>query len=98
MLLAFVYIKDKNSICALSAEENSPALAAPRHAITALFSCRLKYPCPPRRQRYFHGNTGRTYNILHFAGKVVCQMGALPPWETPTRKSGTLPHAVISYF
>ena len=31
------------------------------------------------------------YNTLHFASKVVCQMGALPPLETPTRKGGTLP-------
>ena len=28
------------------------------------------------------------YTLLR---KVVCQMGALPPWETPTRKGGTLP-------
>ena len=28
------------------------------------------------------------YTLLR---KVVCQMGALPPLETPTRKSGTLP-------
>ena len=28
------------------------------------------------------------YTLLH---KVVCQMGALPPLETPTRKGGTLP-------
>ena len=31
------------------------------------------------------------YNTLHFASKVVCQMGALTPLETPTRKGGTLP-------
>ena len=78
-------------IYALSADETSPALAAPRHAITALFSCRFKRPCPPRRQRYFHGNADRAYNTLHFASKVVCQMGALPPLETPTRKGSTLP-------
>lgn len=34
-------------IYALSADETSPALAAPRHAITALFSCRFQCPCPP---------------------------------------------------
>ncbi len=28
------------------------------------------------------------YTLLH---KVVCQMGALPPLETPTRKGGMLP-------
>ena len=60
-------------IYALSADENSPALAAPRHAITALFSCRFKCPCPPRRQRHFRSNADRAYNTLHFASKVVCQ-------------------------
>ena len=78
-------------IYALSADETSPALAALRYASTALFSCRFKYPCPPRRQRHFHGNADRADNTLHFASKVVCQMGALPPLETPTRKGGTLP-------
>ena len=33
----------------------------------------------------------KRYNTLYFASKVVCQMGALPPLETPTRKGGTLP-------
>ena len=60
-------------IYALSAVENRPALAAPRHTSTALFSCRFKCPCPPRRQRHFHGNADRAYNTLHFASKVVCQ-------------------------
>jgi len=34
-----------------------------------------------------------TERITHYTllGKVVCQMGALPPLETPTRKGGTLP-------
>ena len=60
-------------IYALSADKTSPAFAAPRHAITALLSCRFKCPCPPRRQRHFHGNADRAYNTLHFASKVVCQ-------------------------
>ena len=64
-------------IYALSADESRPALTAPRHASTALFSCRFKCPCPPRRQRHFHGNADRAYNTLHFASKVVCQ-GASP--------------------
>ena len=64
-------------IYALSAGETSPALAAPRHAITALFSCRFKCPCPPRRQPHFRSNADRAYNTLHFASKVVCQ-GASP--------------------
>ncbi len=64
-------------IYALSADETSPALAAPRHAITALFSCCFKCPCPLQRQRHFLGNADRAYNTLHFASKVVCQ-GASP--------------------
>ena len=83
--------RDGAFIYALSADETSPALAASHHSITALFSCRSKCPCPPQRQRHFHGNADRAYNTLHFASKVVCQMGALPPLETPTRKGGMLP-------
>ena len=64
-------------IYALSADETSPALAAPRHAITALFSCCFKCPCPTRRQPHFRSNVDRAYNTLHFASKVVCQ-GASP--------------------
>ena len=45
--------RDGAFIYALSADETRPALAAPRHASTALFSCRFKCPCPPRRQRHF---------------------------------------------
>ena len=64
-------------IYALSADETSPALAAPRHAITALFSCCFKCPCPTRRQPHFRSNADRAYNTLRFASKVVCQ-GANP--------------------
>ena len=73
-------------IYALSADETSPALAAPRHAITALFSCRFKCPCPPWWQPHFRSNADRAYNTLHFASKVVCQRGA--PLETPDNKTG----------
>ena len=64
-------------IYALSADETSPALAAPRHIITALFSCCFKCACPPQRQPHFCSNADRAYNTLHFASKVVCQ-GASP--------------------
>ena len=64
-------------IYALSADETSPAFAAPRHAITALFSCCFKCPCSPQRQPHFRSNADRAYNTLHFASKVVCQ-GASP--------------------
>ena len=35
----------------------------------------------------------KSERITHYTllRKVVCQMGALPPLETPTRKGGTLP-------
>ena len=78
-------------IYALSADETSPALAAPRHAITALFSCRFKCPCPPRRQRHFYGNADRAYNTLHFASKVVCQ-GASPFGNPRQQNRLNIPH------
>ena len=71
-------------IYALSADETSPALAAPRHAITALFSCCFKCPCPTRRQPHFRSNADRAYNTLHFASKVVCQRDTL--WKPRTTK------------
>ena len=83
-------------IYALSAVETRPALAAPRYTSTALFSCRFKCPCHPQRQRYFHGNADRAYNTLHFASKVVCQMGALPPLETPLPLHGA--HTAFSCY
>ncbi len=56
-----------------------------------LFSCRFKCACRSRWQPHFRSNADRAYNTLHFASKVVCQMGALPPLETPARKGDTLP-------
>ena len=73
-------------IYALSADETRPALTAPRHASTALFSCRFKCPCPPRRQRHFHGNADRAYNTLHFATQSRVPKGY--PLETPNNKTG----------
>ena len=72
-------------IYALSADETSPALAAPRHAITALFSCRFKCPCPPGWQRHFRSNADRAYNTLHFASKVVCQ--GVSPFGNPRQQN-----------
>ena len=72
-------------IYALSADETRPALAAPRHASTALFSCRFKCPCPPRRQRHFHGNADRAYNTLHFATQSRVPRGK-PLWKPLTTK------------
>ena len=73
-------------IYALSADESRPALAAPRHASTALFSCRFKCPCPPRRQRHFHGNAGRAYNTLHFASQSRVPNGGVAPFGNPHQK------------
>ena len=67
-------------IYALSADENRPALAAPRHTSTALFSCRFKCPCPPQRQPHFHGNADRAYNTLHFAPQSRVPRGK-PLWK-----------------
>ena len=79
-------------IYALSAVENRPALAAPRHTSTALFSCRFKCPCPPRRQRHFHGNADRAYNTLHFASQSrVPNGGRCPLWKPPQEKAVRYP-------
>ena len=79
-------------IYALSADENRPALAAPRHTSTALFSCRFKCPCPPRRQRHFHGNADRAYNTLHFASQSrVPNGGRCPLWKPPQEKAVRYP-------
>ena len=72
-------------IYALSADETSPALAAPRHAITALFSCCFKCPCPTRRQPHFRSNADRAYNTLHFALQSRVPKGE-PLWKPQTTK------------
>ena len=78
-------------IYALSADESRPALAAPRHASTALFSCRENALALPGGNGIFTATP--TERITHYTlrRKVVCQMGALPPLETPTRKGDMLP-------
>ena len=66
-------------IYAQSAVEDRPALTAPRHASTALFSCRENALALPGGNGIFTATpTERiTHNTL--LRKVVCQMGALPP-------------------
>ena len=84
-------------IYALSAGETSPALAAPCHAITTLFSCCFKSHCPPRRQRYFRSNTDRAYNTLHFATQSRVPRGK-PLWKPLTTKQAeylALPRCLI---
>ena len=82
--------RDGAFIYALSAAETSPALAAPRHAITALFSCRFKCPCPPRRQPHFRSNADRAYNTLHFATQSRVPRGK-PLWKPLTTKQAEYP-------
>ena len=81
--------RDGAFIYALSADETSPALAAPRHAITAPFSCCFKCACPPGWQPHFRSNADRAYNTLHFASKVVCQR--VPLWKPLTTKQAEYP-------
>ena len=76
-------------IYALSADETTPALAAPRHTITALFSCCFKCSCHPGWQPHFRSNADRAYNTLHFASKVVCQR--VPLWKPRTTKQAEYP-------
>ena len=77
---------NEDFIYALSADETRPALAAPRHTSTALFSCRFKCPCPPRRQRHFHDNADRAYNTLHFASQSRVPNGGVAPFGNPHKK------------
>ena len=78
-------------IYALSADENRPALASPRHTSTALFSCRFKCPCPPRRQRHFHGNADRAYNTTLCFAKSCAKWGRCPLWKPPQEKAVRYP-------
>ena len=89
-------------IYALSAVENRPALAAPRYTSTALFSCRFKCPCPPRRQRHFHGNADRAYNTLHFAPQsrvyfVKC-FSQKSERKIPNLRNGIFPYISRKHF
>ena len=87
-------------IYVLSADESNLALAAPRHAITVLFFCCFKCPCPLRWQPHFRSNADRAYNTLHFASKVVCQ-GASPfgnPWQQNRLNIPHFPGAWYSAF
>ena len=87
-------------IYALSADETRPALTAPRHTSTALFSCRFKCPCPPRRQRHFHGNADRAYNTLHFASQSRVPNGGVAPFGNPhkERRYATPPRGAYRLF
>ena len=84
-------------IYVLSADETSLALAAPRHAITVLFFCCFKCPCPPRWQPHFRSNADRAYNTLHFATQSRVPRGK-PLWKPQTTKQAeylALPRCLI---
>ena len=87
-------------IYAQSAVETRPVLTALRHASTALFSCRFKCPCPPRRQRHFHGNADRAYNTLHFASQSRVPNGGVAPFGNlhKKRRYATPPRGAYRLF
>lgn len=90
-------MRDGDFIYALSAVENRPALTAPRHASTALFFCRENAVAAGEDKGIFTATP--TERITHYTllRKVVCQMEALPPLETPTRKGGMRPVEGVAY-
>ena len=78
--------RDGAFIYALSADETSPALAAPRHAITALFSCRKNALALPGGNRIFAATP--TERITHYTLRAkLCAKGQTP-LETPDNKTG----------
>jgi hypothetical protein len=78
-------------IYALSAVENRPALRLHATQAQHCFPAASNALALPGDNGIFTATP--TERITHYTllRKVVCQMGALPPLETPTRKGGTLP-------
>ena len=73
-------------IYALSAGETSPALAAPRRAITALFSCRKNALALPGGNRIFAATP--TERITHYTLRAKSRAKGQTPLETPDNKTG----------
>ena len=73
-------------IYALSAGETSPALAAPRHAITALLSCRKNALALPGGNRIFAATP--TERITHYTLQAKSCARGQAPLETPDNKTG----------
>ena len=73
-------------IYALSADETSPALAASRHAITALFSCRFKCLALPGGNGIFAATP--TERITHYTLQAKSCAKGQAPLETPDNKTG----------
>ena len=78
--------RDGAFIYALSADETSPALAAPRHAITALFSCRKNALALPGGNRIFAATP--TERITHYTLRAKSCAKGQAPLETPDNKTG----------
>ena len=78
--------RDGAFIYALSADETSPALAAPRHAITALFSCRKNALALPGGNRIFAATP--TERITHYTLQAKSCAKGQAPLETPDNKTG----------
>ena len=78
--------RDGAFIYALSADETSPALAAPRHAITALVSCRKNALALPGGNRIFAATP--TERITHYTLRAKSCAKGQTPLETPDNKTG----------
>ena len=78
--------RDGAFIYALSADETSPALAAPRRAITALFSCRKNALALPGGNRIFAATP--TERITHYTLQAKSCAKGQAPLETPDNKTG----------
>ena len=73
-------------IYALSADETRPALAAPRHAITALLSCRKNALALPGGNGIFAATP--TERITHYTLQAKSCAKGQAPLETPDNKTG----------
>ena len=78
--------RDGAFIYALSADETSPALAAPRHAITALVSCRKNALALPGGNRIFAATP--TERITHYTLRAKSCAKGQAPLETTDNKTG----------
>ena len=76
-------------IYALSADETSPALAAPRHAITALFSCRKNALALSGGNGIFTATP--TERITHYTLQAKSCAKGEPLWKPQTTNGGMLP-------
>lgn len=81
--------RDGAFIYALSADETSPALAAPRHAITALFSCRKNALALSGGNGIFTATP--TERITHYTLQAKSCAKGVPLWKPLTTKQAEYP-------